>query len=145
MSDSLLTIAAEMPVSSSTSRVAALSTVSLASRWPLGSDQMRGVLRPISKPAYSSPSRLSTKPPAERSCFTRPGRRGRFSCPSPVIGLGGCVLWLPAQPNALIGKPADLRFVHAPHWREQRQLLHRGGIIVCLLHQRMDRRREGIQ
>src|SRR5579872_3776883 len=64
-------ISAQQPVSSRTSRRAACSWDSLASTWPLGSVQMRGVPRPMSKASYVDSRRRSTSPPAETSYLIR--------------------------------------------------------------------------
>src|SRR6185437_2794359 len=67
-----------MPVSSATSRTAACSKVSPASRCPFGSDHSnrpRRFVRPISAPIGTGPDRSSTRPPALVSS-TR-GSRGR--------------------------------------------------------------------
>src|ERR1700735_1487913 len=71
MSESLIRISAQQPVSSRTSRRAACSWVSRASTCPVGSDQTRGVPRPIRRASRVAPFRRKTSPPAETSYLIR--------------------------------------------------------------------------
>src|SRR5476651_34589 len=71
MSESLIRISAQQPVSSRTSRRAACSWVSRASTCPLGSDQTRGIPRPIRRASRVAPFRRKTSPPAETSYLIR--------------------------------------------------------------------------